>query len=291
MRCILSTAAVVFIIVGKTCDAFTTSLVTKKKYGISLNLSNGQDDDRRAFLSKVASVATGLTFLPTQSAMAFGDALKKINAKLITYGLPQIRDVPGGFSPLLELYGKGKNRVPFLVEFLYPSEWVLQLPNNDVNGEEGTIQAGQYQAGDTAVFFLWKDAGQIEDVTAQPKEFFQTAVIKAISQKSANIYQNFKVIKVEPTKGEYKDQKYVIVDFKYDLLTGAGFEVQRRGVASVTNQGGLVQVLWTASTSVRFKKTEEKLRIIANSFRCYSDGLSLAVQSAANEKNYDAELD
>ena len=76
-------------------------------------------------------------------------------------------------------------------------------------------------------------------------------MIKAISQKGDNIYQNFKLLKTEPTTGEYKKQKYMLVDFKYELLTGAGFEVDRRGVASITNQGGNVQVLWAASTRQR----------------------------------------
>lgn len=65
----------------------------------------------------------------------------------------------------------------------------------------------------------------------------------------------------------------MVCDFKYELLTGAGFEVDRIGVASVTSTGTAVQVLWTASTRQRYKKTEEQLREIAGSFRCYSGGL------------------
>ena len=74
----------------------------------------------------------------------------------------------------------------------------------------------------------------------------------------------------------YKDQDYAIVDFKYELLTGAGFEVDRIGVASITSAGNAVEVLWTASTRQRYKKTEQTLRNIAESFRCYADGLNLA---------------
>lgn len=66
------------------------------------------------------------------------------------------------------------------------------------------------------------------------------------------MYQNFKVTKVVPTKGEYKDQDYVLVDFKYELLTGAGFEVERSAVASVTSQGAAVEALWAASTRIRY---------------------------------------
>jgi len=69
----------------------------------------------------------------------------------------------------------------------------------------------------------------------------------------------------------------VIVDFKYTLLTGAGFEVERRGVASITSVGEGAQLLWTASIAARFKnKTEGQLRSIANSFRVYSDGLNFS---------------
>ena len=76
---------------------------------------------------------------------------------------------------------------------------------------------------------------------------------KAISQKSANIYQNFKVTKIEPQSGAaYNGQEYVICDFKYELLTGAGFEVDRRGIAAITSQGPAVEVLWAASTRERY---------------------------------------
>ena len=63
------------------------------------------------------------------------------------------------------------------------------------------------------------------------------------------MYQEFKVIKAVPT--EIDGQQYVLVDFKYELLTGAGFTVDRRGVASVTSQGKAVQVLWTATIASR----------------------------------------
>lgn len=83
----------------------------------------------------------------------------------------------------------------------------------------------------------------MQNVGEQKKEFFQNAIIKAISQKGDNVYQNFKITKIEATKGEYRDQEYVFVDFKYELLTGAGFEVDCIGVASVTSVGDTVEVL------------------------------------------------
>jgi hypothetical protein len=121
----------------------------------------------------------------------------------------------------------------------------------------------------------------IQNVASQPKEFFEKAIIKAISQKGDNVYQNFKVTNIAPQKGEYRDQDYMLVDFKYELLTGAGFEVDRRGVASVTSEGNAVELLWTATTRQRYKKLEPTLRDIAGSFRCYTDGLNFSEELLA----------
>lgn len=54
-----------------------------------------------------------------------------------------------------------------------------------------------------------------------------------------------------PGIGGFRDQKYMICDFKYELLTGAGFEVDRRGVASITSEGDAVEVLWCATIRQR----------------------------------------
>jgi len=180
----------------------------------------------------------------------------KVNARLQSYGLPLITNIPNGMKPLLEIYGKGKNRFPLLVLMNHPLTWIVQLPSNDANGEDGTIQAGEYAKGDTASFFLYDGEGHVDDVTTAPKSLFEKVLIKAISQKGDNMYQNFKVMKTSSQNDnpDYAGRKYVLCDFKYDLLTGAGFEVERRGVASVTSEGPALEVLWAASTRERFKK-------------------------------------
>ena len=63
------------------------------------------------------------------------------------------------------------------------------------------------------------------------------------------MYQSFKLIKAEPV--DNNGQQYVLADFKYELLTGAGFTVDRRGVASITSQGNAVEVLWAATITQR----------------------------------------
>lgn len=266
-----------FILASPTVLCFSASCGKSfKSTHLSFSAAGEDGDSRRTFFSKTAGMAVaglGCPFLPMGAANAV-TGVSKVNAKLKGYGLPAISDLQGGFSPLLEVYGKGKNRFPILVKFNYPLSWVVTLPSNDVNGEDGTVQAGDYAKGDTATFYVYEEPGHVKDIASQSKSFFEKAVIKAISQKGDNMYQSFKVIKTEPV--ERDGQQYVLVDFKYELLTGAGFTVDRRGVASVTSQGNAVEVLWVATIATRYKKMDETLHYIAESFRCYTDGLNLS---------------
>lgn len=254
-----------------------SSPIRSSSLNVKMNMAspnNISDDSRRSFLQNAASIAVaGISLLQSPTpALALGGGLKKVNAKLQAYGVPPIANLPDGFSPLAEIWGRGKNRDPLLVSFVHPLDWVVTVPSQDVNGEDGTIQAGEYAKGDTATFFVYMDRGKVENIASQSKDLFEDALIKSISQKGSNIYQNFKVTKLVPKTVD--GQEYMICDFKYTLLTGAGFEVDRQGVASVTSVGGnSVQVLWTASTAIRWKKTEQQLRTIADSFRCYAGGL------------------
>ena len=79
-----------------------------------------------------------------------------------SYGLPKLSSVPNGYSALAEIYGKGANRSPLLVAFGFPIDWVVTLPSQDVNGEDGTIQAGEYAKGDTATFFVVPNEKKVE---------------------------------------------------------------------------------------------------------------------------------
>jgi len=215
--------------------------------------------------------------------MAYG--LSKANERLSSYGLPALANVPKGYSALAEIYGKGANRSPLLVAFGFPIDWVVTLPSQDVNGEDGTIQAGEYAKGDTATFFVVPNEGKVENIHDKDKGFIKDALIAAISQKGSNVYQDFKVVKVDPVTVD--GAKYMMVDFKYTLLTGAGFEVERKGVASVTSAGDGVQLLWAASIAARYKnKTEGQLRSIVESFRCYSDGLNFSADLKPAVEDY-----
>jgi len=255
-----------------------SSLIHAPSSKLALSMTNEVETStstpsRRRFIDNVttgaAAIASSVLLAPSP-AMAYG--LGKANDKLSSYGLSALQNVPNGYSALAEIYGKAGSRSPLLVAFGFPFDWVVTLPSQDVNGEDGTIQAGEYAKGDTATFFVVPSAGKT-DIQSKDKDFFKNAIIAAISQKGANIYQDFKVTKLEPGA----DGKYMFVDFKYTLITGAGFEVERNGVASVTSTGDGVQLLWAASIAARFrKKTEVQLRSIVRSFVCYSDGLNFS---------------
>lgn len=229
--------------------------------------------NRRDFLAQVASVTaatlSGSTLAPQPSYAITGEG--KVNAKLKGLGLPVGAKPADGQTPLLHIYGQGKNRFPILVTFTHPLSWVVTYPSNDVNGEDGTIQAGDYGQGDTATFFVYEEKGHVDGPL--PKETVESVLIKCISQKGDNMYENFKVTKLDSFTVD--DQTYMLADFKYSLLTGAGFIVDRKGVASLTSEGNAVEALWAASTAIRYKKTEKSLRDIVSSFRCYTKGIKV----------------
>ena len=264
-------------LLGRTHAFSFMDMETRKTGTLAVKKQTMADESsRRVFLSQVTTgvaVFGGLGNGVLSPFPASAASLNKVNAKLQAYGLPGVASVSDGMTPLLEIYGKGKNRFPLLVTFNHPLSWVVTVPSNDVNGEDGTIQAGEYAKGDTATLYLYTDPGKVSDINSQPKELFEKAIVKAISQKGDNMYQNFKITKLEPSTAGA--QQYMLVDFKYQLLTGAGFEVDRKGVASVTSEGNAVEVMWAASTAVRYKKTENVLRDIVQSFRCYADGIKL----------------
>eukprot|EP00968_Pinguiococcus_pyrenoidosus_P001908 scaffold94_cov254-Pinguiococcus_pyrenoidosus.AAC.22 len=159
-------------------------------------------------------------------------------------------------------------------QFDRPSLWVLVKPSVDVNGEDGTLSTGDYQKGDNAALFV-TGAPPNGAQSLSDKKFVSDVFAQAISQKSANIYENFKVTKVKPGVTD-NGADYFLVDFQYDLLTGAGFVVARKGVGAITAIGKGTQAMVAATTEARYKKVEKDLRQVVESFRVY-DGSSAAV--------------
>ena len=130
--------------------------------GNAFSMKMTASDSRRAFLAKIAATTAAVTagVLAPSPALAVGGK-NKVNTKLLSFGLPPAV-IPDGLTPLCHIYGIGKNRFPVLVTFSHPVDWVVTYPNNDSNGEDGTIQAGEYGKGDTATFFVFDEPGNVK---------------------------------------------------------------------------------------------------------------------------------
>jgi hypothetical protein len=153
---------------GVLSAAFAALLLLKNRANAFCSMKMSiETDSRRTFFSKTAGLAaaglatttSGVLLAPPAANAISG--LNKVNSKLQAFGLPPVAQ-QDGLSPLLELYGKGANRFPLLVTFQHPFDWVVTTPSNDVNGEDGTVQAGDYAKGDTATLFVYEEPGNVK---------------------------------------------------------------------------------------------------------------------------------
>ena len=226
---------------------------------------------RRALLG-TAALVVGQALAPS-SALAMNE--DKFKAQLKGYGLPTPPKTPDGFFPVLEVYGKvaaatednkaGVTLDPLLVSFNSPSAWLVQRPNIDVNGEDGTISTGDYGKGDSAALFVTTKKGSFDETD---KQYLAEVIYNGLTQKAA-VIQNLKLKKARKLEAA-TETPYILVEYTYELITGAGFEIARKGVGSVTSVGNSVEAMITASTDIRFKKVETQLIEIAQSFRVYN---------------------
>ena len=141
---------------------FTASSYGHRNGNSMMKMSTENANTRRGFLERVAGTTAAIVVGSTFSSPAYAvGGKKKVDAKLVGYGFPPAV-VPDGLVPLCHLYGRGANRSPILVTFSHPFDWVVVVPSNDVNGEDGTVQAGEYATGDTATFFVNTEAGNVQ---------------------------------------------------------------------------------------------------------------------------------
>mmetsp|Transcript_6087 Transcript_6087/g.9894 ORF Transcript_6087/g.9894 Transcript_6087/m.9894 type:complete len:280 (+) Transcript_6087:98-937(+) len=232
---------------------------------------------RRDVLAK--SLLAGAALAGGLPGPSHAASLTKVNNELRNQGLPPLVQVPEGLTPLLEVYGKVKTdpsissvaRERYLVQFCHPSLWVVQRPSITINGEDGTVAAGDYQKGDSATLYVGNPLPAGAKLSEQKKDFFEQVVLEGITQKGDNMYQNLKVKKVVPLADGYKGAQYMMVDFKYELVTGAGFTVDRSAVAVVTAVGKNTQALIMATTDKRYKKLETVFRDMAGTFKVYDN--------------------
>ena len=68
---------------------------------------------------------------------AFASDAAKFNKKLDSLGLPPLGEIPDGYNPLITAYSQ---EAPLLVQFLYPSNWLVVKPSSNTNGEAGAAR-------------------------------------------------------------------------------------------------------------------------------------------------------
>eukprot|EP00967_Tisochrysis_lutea_P041423 scaffold49786_cov25-Tisochrysis_lutea.AAC.2 len=202
---------------------------------------------------------------------------KGIAKFLESQGFPPLPNV-NGLSPLVEYIGaappanidgsKTKDRAfsnTLLVKFLYPSGWLVEFPTITENGEAGKIAANNYLKGDFADFVAVRLPAD-KNLDNLDKEFYRNFLS---SQMTKDVFEDVKVKKMKRATGT-DGVEVAYIDFSYTLLTRAGFEVNRKGVACVHLVGDTVVGLVTGTTEQRFKGLEADLRTCAESFRAYA---------------------
>eukprot|EP00614_Pseudopedinella_elastica_P027547 CAMPEP_0172644358 /NCGR_PEP_ID=MMETSP1068-20121228/239166_1 /TAXON_ID=35684 /ORGANISM="Pseudopedinella elastica, Strain CCMP716" /LENGTH=273 /DNA_ID=CAMNT_0013458551 /DNA_START=454 /DNA_END=1275 /DNA_ORIENTATION=- len=250
-----------------TAAAFAPALASRAM-SVVMRAQNAEGLDRRQAMGSAlagASAALGLLSAPG-SALALGQ--DKFKNEMLSYGVKDTKPCPDGFNPVIEFYGKAISGVdPLLVTFNSPNGWLLVRPNIDNNGEDGTISTGDYGKGDSCSFFLGEPLKSGESL--DDRALVEKIVFAGLTTKGASQVQGFKM--KAPKKLEAATlQPYYLVEYTYTLLTGAGFEINRRGCGSVTATGGKnTQALLGASTDIRWKKVEGQLHECAESFRVY----------------------
>lgn len=224
-------------------------------------------------ISAASFLALAITGKP-QPVLA-ATSVEAANAKLSTYDLPPVLFVPPSFSVVVSEYGRGnyragladKKSTPVLVQFAYPQMWVVATTTVNNNGEAGTISANDYIKGDSAFYFASElDAG--ESLRVDSKALIKKHLIKSLSQKG-DPTESLNLGDISEGQPGPNGQKYVIVNFSYELNTEAGFLIARRGTMSLAQIGNTVHSVVAVTTQKRFKQIGDAIRDVAKSFRVY----------------------
>lgn len=258
----------------------TTTLLPHAYRPLHMNSNNNNNLTPQSFkdlslqqAKKTLIAASLLSFLPLSLSPTKVNAasVEDVNTVLAGYGIPPVLFTPPGFSNLVSEFGRGnikeKIQNPIVVQFAYPNNWVVQKTSVNNNGEAGTISANDYIKGDSAFLFVSPSTAKLSE---GGKELVRSFILKSLSQKGDPV-DSLSILKISEGAIADDGSKYLIVDFKYELNTEAGFLISRQAVASLTSVGdGFIQGLIAATTSKRWKNgMESKIRDIVQTFRVH----------------------
>jgi len=213
--------------------------------------------------------------MPSKVSAKSQGSVTDIKEDLKTYGTPELtpsEEAPAGWTWVAEPIGitedayNGKfnlGAVPRVLRFLCPPGWLAERPNIDYNGAAGTVQINDYSKGDACTFYADLNfAGNVEDLK---KKDCEKELAKALTQKGKSFLQGIKVSKVEdgPAPG------YKTCEYEYTIYSGAGFELERSGVAVLAQlpDTKLLNIFWSAASTSRYKDVKSNLKTVMKSFR------------------------
>lgn len=220
-------------------------------------------------LSSSCAIAAGA--LPFS---ADAKSLEEAKKALETYGAPELapKDLDFGWNAAVEpiglaesaYYGRFKlGNEPIVVTFNVPLGWVIAKPNIDFNGSAGTVSANDFSKGDSAT--LWVDAKSEKGIEEMKKGDYFKILKKALSQKGNNIIEALKISKISDGLAP----GYKTLEYEYEIESGAGFSINRNGLATVAQCGDQknLQLFWTGVTTPRWSGQQKTLRQIVQSFK------------------------
>lgn len=239
--------------------------------------SSPPQTSRRTFLIHLAALTAlpTLSHLPASAAPATGRSI--VNSVLSAYGLPTLRDV-SGFTPLVEQYDR------LVVEFQYPSAWIVQrnvLPVSDdagltqangrmsmggmnapMEGRSSGLTVGDYRKAEGLSFYVDSAPKGVNTVERVNVQFIADLVTPGDATGSA---PNARVIE------EWMDAEgYRWIETKYESITGSGYIVARKARAKATVlSDGKLYALTASCTENRWKKVAELLDTALHSFHVY----------------------
>lgn len=239
-------------------------------------LEEGALPGRASLLRGLGASCAGALALPGGAPTALALSPDEARASLKNYGVPDLlpedtnKKLPDGWRVIVEPIGLAKDASygrfdlgsePLVVEFYVPSGWIVSRPNYDFNGSAGTVQANDYGKGDAATLYV--DTKPKVPLTEMKKKDYLRELKKAITQKGAGSIDDI-IVRKMTDQGNYK-----VVQFDWEIYTGAGLLISRCGWASFCQVGdqGNMQIFWSGVTSNRWNKMNSELQTIINSFR------------------------
>lgn len=257
---------------GRSAHRLSAAAVPADRTDLAAEEEVGRAALLRSLSSACAAAAGSAPLL--LSPPAFAKSVDEATKELKTYGVPEIapKDLPFGWNAVVEpigladsaYYGRFKlGNEPLVVTFVVPPGWVVAKPNIDFNGTAGTVSANDFSKGDSATLFV--ETKYEKTLDTMKKGDYYKAMRKALTQKGGAFIEGLKITKVMDGSGP----EYKVIEYDYEIESGAGFSINRSGFATVAQVGDEknLQLFWTGTTQPRWGAMKDNLLQIVKSFK------------------------